>query len=155
MQINGYQQIQLMPTSTSVVDTAKTTPTVTAEPGVQVNFSAQAIKLAESENASIKTAPLQSQNVTLPEQPDTPLTGEKLQQYVQFKKAQAQYQIHADMANILTGNGDGISAPTAYYLSTNEDARGVVLQQHAMQQQAENMQRYQESTQAINERYKD
>ena len=155
MQINGYQQIQLMPTATSVVDNVKTTPTVNVESGVQVDFSAQAIKLAESENSSIKTSPLQSQSVTLPEQPDIPLNDEKLQQYVQFKKAQAQYQIHADMANILTGNGGGISAPTAYYLSTNEEARGVVLQQHAMQRQAENMQRYQESAQAISERYKD
>ncbi len=157
MQINGYQQIQSMATSTSApaTEAVKTNPGVAAEPGVQVNISAQAMQIAQLDNSSIKNTESQIQAVPLPEQPDTPLTGEKLQQYAQFKKAQVQYQVHADMANMMTGNGGTMSAPTAYYLSNNEDARETVLQQQAMQQQAQNMQLYQDTTRSIDDQYDD
>ncbi|WP_019615945.1 hypothetical protein [Psychromonas ossibalaenae] len=125
-----------------------------AEPGVQVSISAQAMQLAQTDNSSVTNTNINNKisAVPLPGLPENPPTGDKLQQYAQFKKAQLQYQVHVDMANMVTGNGETISAPTAYYLSNNEDARETVLQQLAMQQQAQNMQIYQDTIQSAEEK---
>lgn len=142
MQINSYQP---SPVSTSV-NTAKPsvadTPLQSPQPNSasnadQVTISSQAKQLAAAESSSPEQ---------LPSTPETPPTGEKLENYADFKKAQVQYQVGSDMVNIATGNNDGISASTAAYLSNNEEARENVMQQKAMQQQYSNMQTYQEQT---------
>ncbi|WP_051302865.1 hypothetical protein [Psychromonas aquimarina] len=153
MQINGYQQIQSMVTAPSApaAETQKTNSGSAAEPGVQVSISAQALQLAQTDNLSVSSTDNQIPAAALPGLPENPLTGDKLQQYAQFKKALLQYQVHSDMANMVTGSGGSMSAPTAYYLSNNEDARETVLQQQAMHQQAQNMQVYQQTMQSAEE----
>ncbi len=154
MQINSYQSIQAIPTTP-----AQTAPTQgnnsvqkVAEPGVQVSISAQAQQLAKSDTNSVQSN--NRQPVQLPVEPQKPLTGEKLEQAVQVKKAQTQYQVASDMMNILSKESSGnVSASTAYYLSENEDARQLVLETNAQQQTMENMQAYQEQTAALNEQY--
>ena len=129
-----------------------TTATSKLEQSVQVSISEQAHQVAKSDNPSALQAN-QSTPVTLPVEPSSPLSGEKLAQAVQFKKAQMQYQAVADMANLVTGNNQGISASSAYYLSQNEDAREFVLTTKSQQQTLENMANYQQQTNSLNEQY--
>jgi hypothetical protein len=92
--------------------------------------------------------------VTLPSIPENPLTAQKLEQAVQIKKAQTHYQVASEMANILSKDNDSnMSASTAYYLFENEDARELVLDTKSQQQAMDNMQAYQEQTDALNEQY--
>lgn len=155
MQINHYQSIQ----SAQSIATARenTTPSATpnnqtaVESGVQVSISAQAQQLAKADNVTIQ--PVHEKTITLPSEPSTPLTGDKLEQAVQVKKAQLHYQTVADMANILSNSDNNVSASTAYYLSNNEDARELVVQTKSQQQTMANMQAYQEQTASLNEQY--
>lgn len=155
MQINSYQAIQAIPTSRSNSAPApapinKSQPA--QEQGVQVSISAEAQQLAKTDN--VASQPISQRPVTLPSIPESPLTGEKLEQAVQVKKAQTHYQVASDMANILSKDNDSHMSPsTAYYLSNNEDARELVLETNAQQQAMENMQAYQEQTAALNEQY--
>ena len=156
MQIQSYQAIQSTASAqpSAITTNSGITPAqpLVVQESVQVSISAQAQQLlAQDDKAS--SSSLQSQAVPLPEKPTQPLTGEKLQQAVQFKKAQLHYQATADMVNLVTGNGNGISASGAYYLSNNEDARETVLEAKAQQQNLANMQAYQEQTQTLNEKY--
>lgn len=155
MQINSYQSIQAIPTQTTPANNAPMQHNVAQTmpaPGVQVSISAQAQQLAKVDTGSTQINARQP--VQLPVEPQQPLTGEKLEQAVQFKKAQTQYQIAADMANILSKDSDSsMSASTAYYLSENEDARELVLDTKSQQQAMDNMQAYQEQTAALNEQY--
>jgi hypothetical protein len=155
MQIQSYQAIQTTASAQTTTDNNHTA-TVKAElptvqESVQVSISAQAQLLAQADKGSSPSP--QSPPTTLPISPGHPLTGEKLQQAVQFKKAQLHYQATADMVNLMTGNSNGVSVSGAYYLSKNEEARGVVLAAKAQQQNLANMQSYQEQTKALNERY--
>lgn len=153
MQINSYQSIQAIPPSQAnpTSEPTNVTPAKAVEPGVQVSISEQAQQLAKNDSASsnaISRPPAQ-----LPTEPQTPLTGEKLEQAVQIKKAQAQYKVASDIVNMATNGDSNMSAPTAYYLSKNEDAREVVLDTKSQQQTMKNMQAYQEQTAALNEQY--
>lgn len=165
MQINAYQSVQTM--STPAVSTVAPSAPVpeknsvsASEKGVQVNISAQAHALAQNESsalqsksAQIQPVPLPEEPAPLPEPPSSPLTGEKLEQAAQFKKAQAQYQVQADMANMMLGNDTSISASTAYYLSENEDAREALLQSNKQQNATDNMQNYQQTVNDVNDQY--
>jgi len=154
MQINSYQSIQAMPTTvTKNAPTQSVNPSqATVEPGIQVSVSAQAQKLAETDTNPVKIT--SRQPVQLPVEPQKPLTGEKLEQAVQFKKAQTQYQVASDMLNILNkDNSSNMSASSAYYLSKNEEARELVVDTKSQQQAMKNMQAYQEQTATLNEQY--
>lgn len=162
MQINAYQSVQTMATpavqpQSQVQPSAPEKNSVSAtEAGVQVNISAQAQALSQNElsiKQSSQPEQLPTQPVQTPEKPSSPLTGESLEQAAQFKKAQAQYQVHSDMANMMLGNETSISASTAHYLSNNEDAREAVLQSNQQQNSADNLQHYQETTQNVNDQY--
>lgn len=157
MQIQHYQAIQSTATKqlsspTNIPAKVTQSQIPVAQEGVQVSISEQAKQLAQTDKIP-STSSLQAQPVPLPEKPADPLTGEKLEQAVQFKKAQMHYQATADMVNLVTGNGNGMSASSAYYLSNNEGARETVLETKAQQQNLANMQAYQEQTQALNEKY--
>ncbi len=112
-----------------------------------VTISAQAAELSSQAQSSSKEAE------TLPVKPALPNDGEKVENYVEYKKAKAQYQIYSDMAGIVTGNSQGMSASTAYYLSNNDDARAAVVDSKAQQQQISTMQTYVNTTQSIDDWY--
>ncbi|GIU36378.1 hypothetical protein L2719_14890 [Shewanella schlegeliana] len=108
-----------------------------------VTLSAKSIALC---NQALESNPSQ----TLPAQPKRPNEGEKIEGYVEFKKAKMQYQIYADMANIATGRDNNVSPATVYYLSNNDDARAATLNAKAQQQQIASMQTYVETNQESN-----
>lgn len=92
-----------------------------------------------SNDATVKATSLQSNRVTIPENPQS---GEKVETYLEIKKTQMQYQVASDMMNIASGSDKGITPVTAAYLSHNEDAWATALQHKTMQQQYENIQTY-------------
>ncbi|WP_394200556.1 hypothetical protein [Shewanella waksmanii] len=96
-----------------------------------VTLSPQAMAMSRKDNATLPG--------TLPSLPNN---GDKVEGYVDFKKAQMQYQVASDLAGVATGNGNGISAPTAYYLNNNDEARSAVVNQQAQQQNVAAMQAY-------------
>lgn len=116
-----------------------------------VTISTQAAAL--SSKAQSQTQPSAKEAETLPSKPSLPNEGEKVENYVEYKKAKAQYQIYSDMAGIATGNSKGMSASTAYYLSNNDDARAAVVDSKAQQQQVSAMQTYANTTQSIDDWY--
>ena len=59
--------------------------------------------------------------------------------------------VASDMVNIAMGTNDGISAPTAYYLSHNDPARTATVEQMANQQQVNTLQAYVDASENINE----
>jgi len=153
MQIQSVQTIlpTVSPTSNRSTDTAQV-KTATSESSVQVSLSPQAQQLAQTD--LIDSQPVEIQPVPQPTAPQTPLSGEKLAQAVQIKKAQLHYQVASDMVNLATGNNsDGLSLASTYYLSQNEEARGDILSIKADQQNKQNMQAYQEQTASLNEQY--
>ncbi|MCG9730500.1 hypothetical protein L1D44_11650 [Shewanella sp. Isolate13] len=108
-----------------------------------VTLSPQSIALC---NQGLKSNPPQ----TLPVQPKLPNEGQKIEGYVEYKKAKMQYQVYADMANIATGRDNNVSPATAYYLSNNDDARAATVNAKAQQQQIASMQTYVETSQNSN-----
>ncbi|ABZ75823.1 conserved hypothetical protein [Shewanella halifaxensis HAW-EB4] len=109
-----------------------------------VTLSPRAIELA-------KKNPNTDDVQMLPAVPALPNEGEKIEVYIEYKKAKMQYQIYSDMANIATGNSNAVSPTTAYYLSNNEDARAATVNGKAQQQQVATMQTYVDTTQSLNE----
>ncbi|WP_299791832.1 hypothetical protein [uncultured Shewanella sp.] len=112
-----------------------------------VTISDRAAQLSSQAQPSPKEAE------TLPATPNLPNEDEKLENYIEYRKARAQYQIYSDMAAIATGKSKGVSASTAYYLSNNDDARAAVVNSKAQQQQVSAMQTYANTAQAIDEWY--
>ena len=82
---------------------------------------------------------------------EMPALRDNIETLVELKHAKMKYQVIADMTNIATGTSQGISAPTAYYLSHNEDARAMTVNHLAQQQQVNTMQIYAETSKNINE----
>lgn len=114
-----------------------------------VTISKQAAGLSSQSQAQ----PSAKEAETLPAKPSLPNEGEKVDNYVEYRKAKAQYQIYSDMAGIATGNSKGMSASTAYYLSNSDDARAAVVDSKAQQQQVSAMQTYANTTQSIDDWY--
>ncbi|QBF84232.1 hypothetical protein EXU30_17310 [Shewanella maritima] len=85
-----------------------------------------------------------------PLEPTLPNEGEKIEDYLAFKKGIKQYQIYADLANIATGSNQHMSASTAYYLSNNDGARNATVNVMNKNMQMAAMQTYYDTTQAIN-----
>ncbi|WP_076416621.1 hypothetical protein [Shewanella sp. UCD-KL12] len=112
-----------------------------------VTLSAQALALSQQPPMTSKDAE------TLPVTPNLPNQGEKVDDYVEFRKAKAQYQVYSDIAGMATGNSNNISAPTAYYLSNNDEARSAVVDNKAQQQNVSAMQAYAQASQDAQEWY--
>ncbi|QFU23803.1 hypothetical protein FM038_017605 [Shewanella eurypsychrophilus] len=119
---------------------AKPLPNITDS----VTLSAEAITLSKQPAVTSKEAEV------LPS-PTLPNNGEKAENYVEYRKAKAQYQIYSDMAGMATGNSNSISPVTAYYVSNNDEAREALVSSKAQQQQVSTMQTYVETTQSIYE----
>ena len=114
-----------------------------------VTLSANAITLAAKDSSTAKTVAATKQAEVLPVEPKLPNEGEKVENYVDYKKAKAQYQFYADIAGVTSGNSN-LTPASAYYLSNNDDARQAVVDNKAQQQQQAVMQTYVETTQSIN-----
>ncbi len=125
------------------VATASPLPNITDT----VTLSAQALSLSQQPPTTNKDAE------TLPVTPSLPNQGEKVDDYVEFRKAKAEYQVYSDIAGMATGNSNGISAPTAYYLSNNDEARAAVVDNKAQQQNVSAMQAYAQASQNAQEWY--
>ena len=110
-----------------------------------VTLSAEAMALSKQPPATSKEAEI------LPSSPTHPNEREKVDNYVEYRIAKAQYQIYSDMAGVATGNSNGISPVTAYYVSNNDEARDALVNSKAQQQQISIMQTYVKTTQSIYE----
>ncbi|QLE86268.1 hypothetical protein FLM48_15025 [Shewanella sp. Scap07] len=136
MQVNqsvqSVNQVYSQPAVTPAANSANTaTRSNTAAHADTVTISAQAMALSRNDQSSLPG--------TLPALPNN---GDKVDAYVDYKKAQMQYQVASDLTGIATGTGNGISAPTAYYLNNNDDARSAVVNQQVQQQNLAAMQAY-------------
>ena len=85
--------------------------------------------------------------------PTLPNNGDRLDDYVTYKKAQLEYQIYSDMVGVPTGKGDGLSPASAYYLSNNDTARSAVINANAQQQNVTAMQTYAATSQQASQWY--
>uniref|UniRef100_Q0HXE1 Uncharacterized protein n=1 Tax=Shewanella sp. (strain MR-7) TaxID=60481 RepID=Q0HXE1_SHESR len=86
-----------------------------------------------------------------PHAPDLSKVKAGVEQYAHIQATKMKYQVASDMVNIATGSNEGISAPTAYYLSHNDSARAATVGQMANQQQVNTMQTYVNASESINE----
>lgn len=135
-------------------------------PSVSPQKNVSNAEFALVKNAAQTSAPTSTDTVTLSrdakqlaanaqksaEKPaEMPALRDNIETLVELKHAKMKYQVFADMTNIATGTSQGISASTAYYLSQNEDARTMTVNQLAQQQQVNTMQNYAETTKNINE----
>ncbi|MEZ9596619.1 hypothetical protein AB4298_18490 [Shewanella sp. 10N.261.52.F9] len=107
-----------------------------------VSLSEESIKLSATNKNDAQV---------LANRPNLPNEGEKAEVYIEYKKAKMQYQIYADMANVVTGNNSGVSPMTAHYLVNNDDARAATVNAKAQQQQIATMQTYASTSQNLNE----
>jgi len=108
-----------------------------------------------SSKAQSQAQPSAKDAETLPAKPSLPNEGEKVENYVEYRKAKAQYQIYSDMAGIATGNSKGMSASTAYYLSNNDEARVAVVDGKSQQQNISAMQAYAQASQNAQQWYEE
>ncbi|MFT5789397.1 MAG: hypothetical protein ACI8SJ_001513 [Shewanella sp.] len=113
-----------------------------------VTLSTNAIEIAALEHSAKKATSTANEIEILPIAPKLPNEGEKVDNYVDYKKAKAQYQFYADMAGVATGSNN-LTPASAYYLSNNDDARAAVVNNKAQQQQVAVMQTYVETSQSI------
>lgn len=135
-------------------------------PSVSPQKNVSNAEFALVKNAAQTSAPTSTDTVTLSrdakqlaanaqksaEKPaEMPALRDNIETLVELKHAKMKYQVFADMTNIATGTSQGISASTAYYLSQNEDARTMTVNQLAQQQQVNTMQNYAETSKNINE----
>ncbi|GIU28648.1 hypothetical protein TUM4637_17410 [Shewanella hafniensis] len=135
-------------------------------PSVSPQKNVSNAEFALAKNSAQTSAPTSTDTVTLSrnakqlaanaqksaEKPaEMPALRDNIETLVELKHAKMKYQVIADMTNIATGTSQGISTSTAYYLSHNEDARTMTVNQLAQQQQVNTMQNYAETSKNINE----
>lgn len=160
MQVNSTNQYAtsssaaIQPASNQVSTAAYQAEVVAAKPlpniTDSITLSAQAMALSKQPQLPLNEAiPITPTRPALPGAGEN--QGEKVDQYIEYRKAVAQYQIYSDMESIATGNGNGMSPTTAYYLSNNDGAREAVVNSMVQQEEISIMQTYVETTQSINE----
>lgn len=131
-------------------------------PSVSPQKNVSNAEFAQVNNATQTSTPVSTDTITLSrdakqleanaQKPaEMPALRDNIETLVELKHAKMKYQVIADMTNIATGTSQGISAPTAYYLSHNEDARAMTVNHLAQQQQVNTMQNYVETSKNINE----
>ena len=131
-------------------------------PSVSPQKNVSNAEFAQVNNATQTSTPVSTDTITLSrdakqlaanaQKPaEMPALRDNIETLVELKHAKMKYQVIADMTNIATGTSQGISAPTAYYLSHNEDARAMTVNHIAQQQQVNTMQIYAETSKNINE----
>ncbi|AQS39162.1 hypothetical protein Sps_04047 [Shewanella psychrophila] len=164
MQVNSTNQYAtsasavIQPASNRVSTAAYQAEVVAAKPlpniTDSITLSAQAMALSKQPQTPLNEAiPITPTRPTLPNSGDNSNVhqGDKVDEYIEYRKAVAQYQIYSDMESIATGNGNGMSPATAYYLSNNDGAREAVADSMVQQEEISIMQTYVETTQSINE----
>ncbi|QQX78942.1 hypothetical protein JK628_15415 [Shewanella sp. KX20019] len=132
-----------------LANSSKPQPNTPAVPVDTVTLSNNAIKLSALDSAVKKASSAANEAEILPVEPKLPNEGEKVDDYIDYKKAKAQYQFYADIAGVAT-NSKSLTPASAYYLSNNDDAREAVVSNKAQQQQVAVMQTYVETSQSIN-----
>jgi len=137
-QSNASSQSQL-------VNNSKPQP---SSPVDTVTLSSNAIELSALDSAAKKASSTANEAEILPVEPKLPNEGEKVDDYIDYKKAKAQYQFYADIAGVAT-DSNSLTPASAYYLSNNDDTRAAVVNSKAQQQQVAVMQTYVETTQSI------
>lgn len=126
-------------------------------PSVSPQKNVSTAEFAQVNNAVQTSAPASTDTVTLSsdakqlaanaQKPaEMPALRDNIETLVELKHAKMKYQVIADMTNLATGTSQEISAPTAYYLSHNEDARAMTVNHLAQQQQVNTMQTYAETS---------
>ncbi|MCU8038680.1 hypothetical protein ACRN98_07345 [Shewanella oncorhynchi] len=126
-------------------------------PSVSPQKNVSTAEFTQVNNAVQTSAPASTDTVTLSndakqlaanaQKPaEMPALRDNIETLVELKHAKMKYQVIADMTNLATGTSQGISAPTAYYLSHNEDARAMTVNHLAQQQQVNTMQTYAETS---------
>ncbi|MGI2211882.1 hypothetical protein [Shewanella oncorhynchi] len=131
-------------------------------PSVSPQKNVSNAEFAQVNNATQTSTPVSTDTITLSrdakqlaanaqKSAEMPALRDNIETLVELKHAKMKYQVIADMTNIATGTSQGISAPTAYYLSHNEDARAITVNHIAQQQQVNTMQIYAETSKNINE----
>ncbi|MCS6135257.1 hypothetical protein G3496_09965 [Shewanella baltica] len=131
-------------------------------PSVSPQKNVSNAEFAQVNNATQTSTPVSTDTITLSRDAkqlaanaqktaEMPALRDNIETLVELKHAKMKYQVIADMTNIATGTSQGISAPTAYYLSHNEDARAMTVNHIAQQQQVNTMQIYAETSKNINE----
>ncbi|MDT3305849.1 hypothetical protein [Shewanella vaxholmensis] len=131
-------------------------------PSVSPQKNVSNAEFAQVNNATQTSTPVSTDTITLSRDAkqlaanaqktaEMPALRDNIETLVELKHAKMKYQVIADMTNIATGTSQGISAPTAYYLSHNEDARAMTVNHLAQQQQVNTMQIYAETSKNINE----
>ena len=138
MQIQAYRN-----TATPYQQPAATatTGTATAAPA-----SASTVTLSNEAKQLSQVDPIPQ-----PHAPDLSKVKAGVEQYAHIQATKMKYQVASDMVNIAMGTNDGISAPTAYYLSHNDPARTATVEQMANQQQVKTLQAYVDASENINE----
>ncbi|WP_088210792.1 hypothetical protein [Shewanella sp. Shew256] len=138
MQIQAYRN-----TATPYQQPAATatTSTATAAPA-----SASTVTLSNEAKQLSQVDPIPQ-----PQSPDLSKVKAGVEQYAHIQATKMKYQVASDMVNIAMGTNDGISAPTAYYLSHNDSARAATVGQMANQQQVNTLQAYVDASENINE----
>lgn len=138
MQIQAYRN-----TATPYQQPAATTTTSTA---AATPASASTVTLSNEAKQLPQVDPIPQ-----PHAPDLSKVKAGVEQYAHIQATKMKYQVASDMVNIATGSNEGISAPTAYYLSHNDSARAATVGQMANQQQVNTMQTYVNASESINE----
>ena len=142
--VNSYQTntVSTVDTDSAVAQTTAPSTLNQASPQSDtVSLSARAISMSEA-------AKTHSEPET---QPTLPNDGEKVENYVHYKKAQAQYQFYSDLAGVANGSDGSMSATSAYMVKNNDDARAATVQAANMNNQQNMLNTYIETTQSINE----
>ncbi|MFV0597314.1 hypothetical protein [Shewanella sp.] len=138
MQIQAYRSTTMpyqQPAATSATRTSPSTPA-----------SASTVTLSNEAKQLPQVDPIPQPNV-----PDLSKVKAGVEQYAHIQATKMKYQVASDMVNIATGSNEGISAPTAYYLSHNDSARAATVGKLANQQHVNTMQTYVNASESINE----
>ncbi|MDO6611631.1 hypothetical protein Q4601_06055 [Shewanella sp. 1_MG-2023] len=145
----------ITPAESASIATSKSSASASASQVDSVNLSAQAIALS-NQAATIPNQAAQAKQTNSASsedgtQPSLPNDGEKVENYVHYKKAQAQYQFYSDLAGVANGSDNSMSATSAYMVKNNDDARAATVQAANMNNQQNMLDTYMQTTQSINE----
>ncbi|MDH0447742.1 hypothetical protein [Shewanella sp. GD04112] len=116
MQIQAYRNTAApyqQPATTAATTTASAAPA-----------SASTVTLSNEAKQLSQVDPIPQ-----PHAPDLSKVKAGVEQYAHIQATKMKYQVASDMVNIAMGTNDGISAPTAYYLSHNDSARAATVGQ--------------------------
>lgn len=113
--------------------------------------SSETVTISSEARQLAKMGADKAESTQLPNVANMPKIEDNIEKYVALHKARMKYQVVSDMTNIAMGNSEGISAPTAHYLSNNAKAMAASINHLAYQQQIDTMQTAVNASNTINE----